>query len=102
MVYGHIEALRGCPAHKDTGKVPGHIWTPEWSPGTYGHRKGAKANMGTERVPEHLWEEKGTALEHIGTRRFPGTYGQLKGTQEHVSTGNVPGHIWAPEWCPDT
>ena len=47
------------------------ICTPEWWPGTYGHRNGAG----------YIWAPEGC----------PGTYGHQKGAQEHLGTRMVPG-----------
>ena len=56
------------------------ICTPEWWPGTYGHRNGAG----------YIWAPEGC----------PGTYGHQKGAQEHLGTRMVPGLIWSPEVVP--
>ena len=50
--YGY---RKGAQAHMGTGRVPGHIWTPEWCLDTYGHRSGAWTHMGTRRVLGHKW-----------------------------------------------
>ena len=45
----------GARKHSGTGMEPGHIYSPEWYPDTFWHRKGAQAHMGTGRVSEHIW-----------------------------------------------
>ena len=113
MVSGNIWALKDSPgtyghriggrAHFGTGRVPTHIWGPEWCLRTYGHRNGARTHMRTLKLPGHIWNATQWCLGIYGTRNGAWAHmGNRSGTLANMGTVMVPRHIWAPEGCPGT